>query len=114
MTTILADVIAGIQKLDDPADIKRVFDAANARNKVLRDQATQLAAATLKVGDKVVTHSIRPKYLSGCTGEVIEVNGDKFRVALDNAPAQGYGRYYSRIGDEKPAITVSAGCLRAA
>ena len=76
----LQTVVAGIYEIDSLDDMERVWDAAKARQKELRDRASRINAASIKVGDKVRLRDISPKYLNGAIVEVTKIEGKKVGV----------------------------------
>jgi hypothetical protein len=68
--------------LDDHLD--RIVTTVQTRVGAL-EAAQIIAAATLKVGDRVkLGHNLRPLYLHGKTARVIAQDGDKWIVRLDH------------------------------
>lgn len=65
-------------------DLRIITDAVNARRESLRKRKTQEMLRTLRVGDKVTLTNVKPKYLIGTGGTIIERRGTKFVVELDD------------------------------
>ena len=60
----------------------------NSRRDVVTRRKARRLALSLEVKDKVVlTNGIKPKYLDGTTGHVVEIRGDSAIVMLDSLPS---------------------------
>jgi hypothetical protein len=94
----IGDIIGGIHdhQLDE------ILDACYQRKKLTRDQNTAMAMATIKVGDVVVLKNLRPKYINGLKGKVVEKKRTKISVELHTG--QDTGRFGRRV-------TCPASCL---
>lgn len=58
-----------------------------------RNYTLSLEAAQLSVGDTVALRNIKPKYMTGMRGTILNRVGTKFEIELDNMPPRGrYGR----------------------
>lgn len=61
-----------------------LIEAINRRWKIIQDQRTATAMATLRVGDRVrIGHDVSPQYLHGRHGEVHQIDHDHVVVCLD-------------------------------
>lgn len=104
----LQTVVAGIYEIDSLDDMERVWDAAKARQKELRDRASAVNAASIKVGDKVRLRDISPKYLNGNVVEVTRIDGKTIGVkSIDETGFQAR----NRLGH---AARVPASCVEPA
>jgi len=80
----IAGVVAriGSGTLDD--ELPRLIDAINARVRTVADVRTRQAREQLSVGTRVrLNHTVSPRYLHGCCGEVHDIDGDHVVVCLD-------------------------------
>lgn len=67
----LAEILSAIDGLQSHEEIKLIFDAANARGRTIRANAARINVATIKVGDRVRTKNLKPKYLNDNVGTVV-------------------------------------------
>ncbi|MBO2464992.1 hypothetical protein [Actinomadura violacea] len=74
-----ADALQHIISVTDESDLDRLAMAIRDRRGDLR----RLRAASVKVGSTVRIDNIRPKYLAGMTGKVIELEGAACTIQLD-------------------------------
>jgi hypothetical protein len=74
--------------------VKQIFDAGNRRMKEARAQESAEAAATLQVGDAVITQNLKPKYMCGLRAIITsrEPNA-KFGVEVIQEDRWQLGRY---------------------
>lgn len=79
----LTDALGFIATAATNDDLDRIYEAANARAKVLRDQRDAERAAVLTVGASVEVDGVRPKYLNGLRGTVASITGQRVTVTLD-------------------------------
>ena len=100
--TTKRDVIEFIVTSATTEDVNDIWNAAKQRTRMLSAQRTAVASAAFKVGDRVRTTNIRPKYLDGVTGTIQGKRGTKFTVALD----AGFD-----TGRFSQTVNVPAGCL---
>lgn len=78
--TTLLDLISRA----DENQINACHTALNARLTTIRN----IRAATVTVGDTVMTTDIRPKYLAGLTGTVTMIQSNRATIALDQTSTQ--------------------------
>ena len=100
----IQELLTAIGQLDNEADCNLLFEALRAQTRHVRATAARLNASTLKAGDKVRLHGIRPKYLDGATGIVVSLNGTKIEVRLDDM----IGRFSPVVPVNVPASCVEA------
>jgi hypothetical protein len=100
---IIADIARG--KFDDDLDTLR--EVIENRRKV----AASNLVYTLKPGDRVSLHGIRPKALDGATGTVKEVKRTRIGVVIDDIFAGGAGRFSWSIKSGLP-LTVPVACIK--
>lgn len=82
--TGIVGVVARISSGALDAELPRLIDAINARVQTVTDQRTRQALAQLSVGARVrLNHTVSPRYLHGCCGEVHDIDGDHIVVCLD-------------------------------
>ncbi|MFD7161209.1 hypothetical protein ACFV9C_41955 [Kribbella sp. NPDC059898] len=93
--TTFADVLDYVGSTENSDEIRALFDTGNARIRQLRAMDAAKMAATLKKGDKVETHGLKPKYLNGLIGEVVSIGRTNrgTAVTLDCGPHIDLGRY---------------------
>ena len=101
------EVIAAIVRGNYDADLDTLADTIRDRQK----RAAANLVYTLKAGDRVSLHSIRPKALDGATGTVKEVKRTRIGVVIDKDFAPGAGRFAFSINAGLP-LTVPASCIR--
>jgi len=92
----ISELVAAIHQIDNEADLTSVFEAYKTRHKTLG----AIRASEIKVGMKVKIINIKPKYLVGLTGVVVEPTafepkGNSVTVILDPASTDQY-RYTSK------------------
>lgn len=77
-------------------EVRLLFDAGKRRTKTIRENTAAANAATLKVGDRVRTKGLSPKYLSGLPATVTRVDRTKISVEVDEGEDTGrYGRFFT-------------------
>lgn len=83
--TPIASLVARIGSGQLDADLPVLIDAINARVRIVADLRTRQAlVAQLSVGTRVrLNHTVSPRYLHGCHGEVHDIDGDHVVVCLD-------------------------------
>jgi preprotein translocase subunit YajC len=101
------EVIVNIMRGTFDGDLDIIRDAVENRRKT----AAQKFVYSLKPGDRVSIHGIRPKALDGATGTVEEVKRTRVGVRIDEKFAIGAGRFAYSITSGRP-LTVPAACLR--
>lgn len=101
------EVIVNIMRGTFDGDLDIIRDAVENRRKT----AAQKFVYSLKPGDRVSIHGIRPKALDGATGTVEEVKRTRVGVRIDEKFAIGAGRFAYSITNGR-ALTVPAACLR--
>jgi hypothetical protein len=69
-------------------DLELIYDACKAKSRAI----ARLMVRSLKPGDKVRVGNIRPKYMAGTTGVVLETRETKIEVLMDE------GQYLGRFG----------------
>lgn len=80
-------VIDDIANGKHDAVLDRILDTARARRKAT--ETSRLHA--MQPGDKIRIKDTRPKYLNGCTGEVVKINQTTASVKLDTPPQPKWG-----------------------
>jgi hypothetical protein len=102
-TPTLEQVVAFLTGHADNHALDVVFDTAKAR----RAELARIQASTIRVGATVRTRDVRPKYMSGLTGEVSGIRTRAGRsnaeVLLDEDSSEALRRQGS--GAEKYALT---------
>lgn len=78
-------------------DLDALYDTYKERTKFVRSLTVLENYTTIMIGQRVMTANIRPKYLSGLTGEVTHKDGKNFVVLLDPDQRASAKRY---IGPE--------------
>ena len=82
--TPIATLVARIGSGQLDAGLSVLIDAINARVRIVVDLRTHEALAQLTVGTRVrLNHTVSPRYLHGCHGEVHDIDGDHVVVCLD-------------------------------
>lgn len=74
----------------------------------LRDRQAAKARAvfhTVKAGDKVRLHNLRPKYMEGCTAIVVEHNRTRVVVTLDEETLARNFQAAARYGRQRVTVT---------
>lgn len=61
------------------SDLDRIYDALKRRRRALLDSRALL----VRVGDRVTTKDLSPKYLNGLEGTVIHIRGKRADITLD-------------------------------
>lgn len=82
-TVTYDDVIKFITTEADYDQLRGIFDAGNARRKIVSSMETARKAATIKVATEVELSNLSPKYLNGLKGKVTEVDKNRVTVELD-------------------------------
>lgn len=77
--TPLTQVVTAIVTGAVDGDLDAINQALRDRYKIVRAQKSAIAAATVKVGDKVRIVNLRPKYLAGLTGTVVVDPMEQYR-----------------------------------
>lgn len=99
-------LVTTLIKAMDERQISIVGEALRARHEALHNDRAIESRATLEVGDKVKIHGMRTKYLNGCIGEVLDVDGAKFvqvsvtdgdRRAIQRSGMRGLGIPWSCV-----------------
>ncbi|MDA3644360.1 hypothetical protein LZ318_30890 [Saccharopolyspora indica] len=100
----ITDVVRWIQESSSEGDFDVILKAINTRARALLDQA----AANVRTGSRVRTHSLKPKYLNGLTGTVKTIETERGKrlatVSLDADSISKLGttqRYGHLWGQEK-------------
>jgi hypothetical protein len=111
------EVIALIGKLNYQ-EIKVVQEALTARSRFLRGQEALANKATLTPGTQVITRGLKPKYLNGLPGTVVDKESRRkgdIMVAIDAASLKdleliqpGAQRFFGHGG----TVGVPASCLK--
>lgn len=70
--------------------IERIAFAVSERQKKLRVTHGLEMAGKLGLGDVVVIGAVRPQYLQGMTGQIVEKQGRKIHVKLDAGPTRKF------------------------
>lgn len=100
MNTIVIDIING--KHD--ADLSAILAAAAERSKIVKKTVGAVTLRQINVGQKVRLLAIRPKYMIGKIGIVVDKTTSKFVVDfIDETGRFGCGR-----------VTVPASCVEPA
>jgi predicted metal-dependent RNase len=73
------------------SDLDTIADAVRHRQSVLRDVRASITKASLNTGDSVRLSGLRPAYINGKRGIVVEVK--RSRVAVRPAEGQAQGRF---------------------
>ena len=102
MTTIIQDILNG--QYDDQIDT--LSDALHSRRKIVRQTSIAQTMLTVGVGDTVKFSNIRPKYMVGAIGEVVDKKRTKLGVKLISGNIPHNGRF--RIGE---TLSVPASCV---
>jgi hypothetical protein len=97
MNQLVMDIITG--KHD--ADLGEIISTAIRRRKIVADEKATVTFHEIDVGEEVRLGNIRPKYMSGRVGIVVEKTRTKFVVQF----SEGNGRYSHQ------KATVSASCI---
>jgi hypothetical protein len=89
----------------DREDLSVISAAVADRSRVLKNQQTRVAVATLKPGDTVRLVNIKPKYLNGTRAEIVRRSGNKFLIRFEDGVDR---RAIVRFGKEAlcPATTL--------
>lgn len=86
-------VTQGMALVDDmtPEELDSLVDYIRVVFKSKRQQNAARSFAALAVGDRVQFHgNLRPQYLIGLTGEVVEKRNSRILVALDRGPTKKF------------------------
>tara|TARA_Y100001949_G_C15956734_1_gene317296 strand:- start:906 stop:1235 length:330 start_codon:yes stop_codon:yes gene_type:complete len=75
--TTTAGLIAGISMGEWDEGLRTIAQAVADRRRVVAEQENAESFASLAVGDTVKLGDIRPKYMVGLVGEVIDLNRGK-------------------------------------
>lgn len=80
-------------------DMEILYDAMRVKQRAI----ARMMVRTLKKGDRVRIGNIKPRYMEGLTGEVVETRETKVEVLLDE------GQYTGRFGRKLiiPAASLS-------
>lgn len=97
---IIAAILDG--SVDD--ELTAVSQAIQTRKRQLREGQALLNKVTLGPGARVRTKNLKPKYLSGLTGTVLENQAGKRDIQVQLDLSQYTGRYSHTIG-------IPASCL---
>ena len=97
MNPIVSDIING--KLD--ADLEQLISAAVARRKIIKATKATETLHQISVGQSVRLQGVKPAYMNGQVGKVVDKAGAKFVVQI----GAGAGRF---SGDN---IRVPASCV---
>jgi len=92
------EIIAG----QHDEELDQIREALQIRRKLKSQEATAIAMATLKAGDKVILKNLSPKYINGLTAKVVEKRRSKIAVLIDE------GQHTGRFGRH---VTCPASCL---
>lgn len=108
--TTYSDVLNYMSNQATESEARALFDAANARLKVLRAATAAQNIASLTPDTRVRTGGLKPKYLNGLTGSVVGVEGGRVRIKLDEDSRFTAGRYVNPLDGTilAPASTVTA------
>lgn len=95
--TTITDVLSFILESATREDIDRIWAAARDRQKALG----RLDAAKVTKGAAVRLDGLSPKYLNGLTGHVVDINGSRCTVLLDQPSAErlSFRRFIVRAED---------------
>lgn len=80
----ITDTISFITNEADEEDLNRIFSALKLRRQVLG----QIKASAVSEGMKVTLEGLSPKYLNGLSGVIVERNGARVTVLLDEKSTQ--------------------------
>lgn len=95
----IADIVSVIADMER-AELTRLSEAIQSRHKRL----DVLTSARLELGSRVRLTRIRPAYLKGLTGKVIDFKGVNIRVKFDQACYRGKFYGYTEL-------TMPASCV---
>lgn len=91
------DVVRAILNGEADDALDRVFEAYKTRHRQLREIRSVVMSASLRQGDTVrIGDTLRPQYLRGIVGEVVEVRDNRATIQLDEYNAAKAGRYSGR------------------
>jgi hypothetical protein len=97
--TTFREVLDYVGQAANDDEIRALFTAGNARIKQLRALDVAEKAATLKVGDAILTSNLKPAYLNGLSGTILSVDRSGRKVTatlrLDDASALQARHYAS-------------------
>lgn len=80
----IASVLARIRCGALDAELPGLMDAIDARLQTVAALTSRRVLAVLSVGTRVrLNHTVSPRYLHGCCGEVHDIDGDHIVVCLD-------------------------------
>lgn len=105
-------IISAIGRLESRAELDAVFAAAKTRSTALRQQTALVNKATLSAGTRVMTQGLKPKYLSGINGQVINAPARRpgdITIEVDEAVRHLLARYGDPLTGH---LEVPASCLR--
>lgn len=102
VTEVVVNILNG--NLDEGRE--RIYDALKRRGQISRQIEAATAIGTLNTGDKVELHGLRPQYLNGLTGVVLNKRQTRITVKLDNPELAGKFAYGG-------TVTAPAACLKA-
>lgn len=83
------EIASSIRKSElNTEDMLVIFEACKAKQKSI----ARMMVRTLKPGDRVRIGSIKPRYMEGVTGQVVECRETKIEIEIDE------GQYTGRFG----------------